>query len=92
MTDIEAREITVSVITEHFKGDQNWRAFVPHDPDIQAEGETPEAATQALIPEIKYFIQDPKVDPAQQALHRDLLENAPEIGVTQVTINLSNNK
>lgn len=90
MNETEGREIAVPVITEHFKGDENWRAFVAHDPDIQAEGQTPEAAAQALIPEIEHFTSDPQVDPTQQAIHRDLLENAPEVGVTQIIVKIPN--
>lgn len=79
------RRITVPVITERYPGEQ-WRAFVANDSVIQAEGDTPEAASHALISEIEYFTSDPAVDQHQRSLHMDLLEHSPEIGVTQITV------
>ena len=80
------KEISIPVILEHYQDDENWRAYLYGDSVIQAEGPTPEAATQALVPEIEHFISDPVVDPNQRALHKDRLENAPEIRVTQVKV------
>jgi hypothetical protein len=83
----QRRKITVPVITERYPGEQ-WRAFVANDSVIQAEGDTPEIAAQALIPEIEYFTSDPAVDQNQKSLHMDLLNNSPEIGVTQITVTI----
>ena len=85
----QTKEVIVPVITEHYPNEP-WRAYVANDADILAEGETPESAAQALIPEIEHFTSDPAVDPHQRALHTDLLEHSPEVSVTQITVTIPN--
>lgn len=73
----EAKEIKVTVLLEHYEGEENWTATVPLIKNCLAEGSTPEEASQAVMPEIEYF-----VDCQPELLER--LERQPEFRLATV--------
>lgn len=61
----------VAVLLERHPGDARWAALVPAIEGCLAEGVTPEAAIEAIIPEIQYFLDK---DPGLIDILRDKLE------------------
>lgn len=77
---MSAESIKVTVLLEHHEG-ENWTASAPVIPGCLAEAPTPEAAAQAIIPEIKFFASS---DPA--AL--EAIQQKPKFLLTEVEVPL----
>ncbi|MBI4084820.1 MAG: hypothetical protein HY431_02840 [Candidatus Levybacteria bacterium] len=76
---MNTENIKVAVLLEHYEGEENWTASIPVIPGCLAEAPTPEAAAQAIIPEIEFFTSN---DPA--AL--EAVQQQPEFLLTEVEI------
>lgn len=74
-------EIPVTILVEHFEGDENWTAVVPLIEGCQAEGSTPEEAAQEIIPLIKDFVHN---DPERKVY----LEAKPEFRLLEIRVDL----
>lgn len=82
----DAETLKVAVLVEHYEGEPMWTAHVPsleRQPDAKftplAEGQTPEAAAAAIVPELTDGVQKfPGL--AEQ------LRGAPKFALTEVDV------
>lgn len=51
------QEIDVTVLLEHYEGDEYWSARVPAIEGCVVDVKSPEEVSTAIIPEIEYFIK-----------------------------------
>lgn len=74
------KRIKVAVLLEHHFG-ENWTAMVPLIRGCLSEGETAEAAAQAIMPEIAHFLEKfPQL--------KKVLAEQTEFLLTEVDVNL----
>lgn len=74
------KRMQVAVLLEHHFG-ENWSAMVPLIKGCLAEGETAEAATQAILPEIEDFLK-------RYPQLRAAVAKQPEFLLTEVDVDL----
>lgn len=77
----DPEKIKVTVLLEHYAGDEMWTASVPLIPGCLAEGPTLEEASEAILPEIEEFVQAEPVLLAR-------IKEQPEFFITQVAVNV----
>lgn len=77
------QEIEVTVLLEHYEGDEYWSASVPAIEGCVVDVKSPEEVSGVIIPEIEYFV---KRDPS-------LLENLnqkPRYMLQEIHFSLNN--